>query len=128
MEKSTVILSENCDVNTDVPVLYRQNNSTIYVNGAYKVEDLYCDMKGSIYEYNDIVSAQFNQLKGKIFNLIEASITDKQQCEAVKGLIKGFCNDNYKNTVGDLGGLFTRLGFSDLSVPLSAEPLENRDR
>jgi hypothetical protein len=49
-----------------------------------------------------IVSNNFNRFKAKLFNLIEATIPDKIQAEATKGLIKGFANDEYKNTVSDM--------------------------
>lgn len=41
------------------------------------------------------VSNSFNRAKGKIFNLIEATIIDEKQSSAVKGLIKGFMSEEY---------------------------------
>ncbi len=48
------------------------------------------------------VGTSFNRLKGKMFNLIEASIVDKEQQTAVKGLIKGFANEEYKKCLGEM--------------------------
>lgn len=76
-----------------------------------------CYMYGSIMEYEDIVSCQFNQLKGKLFNLIESSITEEKQREAMKGLVKDFCNEKYKNTLTDLEGWIKRLGFNFNNIP-----------
>jgi hypothetical protein len=81
------------------------------------------------FQLEGIVSNSFNRLKGKMFNLIEATITDKQQCEAVKGLIKGFANDEYTNCVSDM-----RYQARDMKLltveesedfpPMSATPLD----
>lgn len=78
-----------------------------------------------------VVSNSFNRLKGKLFNLIEATITDKQQCDAVKGLIKGFANDEYTDCATDMRyhakdiGLLTNDEVSDFP-PMSASPLETQ--
>lgn len=82
------------------------------------------------FQIEGIVSNSFNRLKGKMFNLIEATITDKQQCEAVKGLIKGFANDEYANCASDL-----RYQARDMKLltveesedfpPMSASPLDS---
>lgn len=79
---------------------------------------------------NDVATS-FNRLKGKLFNLIEATITDKVQCEATKGLIKGFANDEFKICVKNMRysaeaiGLLQKVDI-DGFLPESAEPLENR--
>ena len=83
------------------------------------------------WQFQGIVSAQFNQLKAKLYNVIEASLIEEKQREAVKGLVKGFCNENYKNTIIDLEYFLKGLGVIDQNEgasipPLSAEPLENR--
>lgn len=49
----------------------------------------------SYYWVENKVAHSFNRLKAKVFNLIEASVTDKIQQEALKGLIKGFANEEY---------------------------------
>lgn len=82
------------------------------------------------FQLEGIVSTSFNRLKGKTFNLIEATITDKQQCEAIKGLIKGFLNDEYANCVSDM-----RYQARDMKLltieesedfpPMSANPLDS---
>src|SRR3990167_5101645 len=49
-----------------------------------------------------VVGGSFNRLKAKCFNLIEASVVDKSQQEALKGLIKGFANDEYQSCLEDM--------------------------
>lgn len=79
----------------------------------------------------ETVSNSFNRLKGKIFNIIEATITDKQQCDAVKGLIKGFANDEYTNCATHMRyhakdiGLLSKEEVTDFP-PMSAAPLETQ--
>src|SRR3990167_5081306 len=109
-------------------VFYTGDNLVVYTNGRYEMQ--FSDggpmLGGSIAEYYDIISAQYNQLKAKLYNLVEASVTDKEQREALKGLIKGFCNEHFRNTEQDMHGLLARLQFfkeSDLGSPI-AEPLE----
>ena len=74
------------------------------------------------------VSNNFNRLKAKVFNLIDASITDKQQATAVKGLIKGFANDEYRLCINDMRFTARDAGYiesEDNSILLlSSEPLE----
>ncbi len=86
------------------------------------------------WEFYDIISSHFNQLKGKLYNVIEASVSDKTQQEALKGLIKGFANQHYKNAVDDIENWLRRIGV-DLEVDLEkgwtphvAEPLESSPR
>lgn len=75
------------------------------------------------------VANNFNRLKAKIFNLIEASLPDKTQQEAMKGLVRGFANDEYKLCLDNMrycakeGGLIDGDG---AGVPATAMPLENR--
>jgi hypothetical protein len=103
-------------------------NTTIYKDGSYELnEDASPVMGGSVWEFNGIVSAQYNQLKGKLYNLVEASVTDEKQREALKGLIKGFCNTAFRNTADDLEHLMYRLGIIEKTFvggPRLAEPLE----
>jgi hypothetical protein len=84
-------------------------------------------IEGNVYEFHDIVSVQLNQLKAKLFNLIEATSTDAKQQEALKGLVKGFANTAYKNTTGDLTGLFQRLGFQVEDFNYGTNPLEGQN-
>lgn len=76
------------------------------------------------------VSRGFNILKGKLFNLIEASIKEEKQQIAVKGLIKDFSNDAYRIVIKDMrydavnAGLLTK---EDIELPESSYPLENRE-
>ncbi len=92
--------------------LVRINNTIHFVDGRYEKQEEGCPVTGgSIYEYHDIVGVQFNRLKGKLFNLIEASTIDEKQREAMKGLVKDFCNSQYNNVIGDLEYWITNMGF-----------------
>jgi hypothetical protein len=117
-------------------VLVKARGTEIFDNGDYRYEMSDSEginvvpIEGSVYEFYDIVSAQFNQLKAKLFNLIEASSPDKTQQEAVKGLIRGFCNEHYKNSVGDLAGLMERIGVIEDKYDaetLAIDPLGSRE-
>ena len=75
------------------------------------------------------VSNGFNRLKAKIFNLIEATITDEKQAQALKGLVKGFSNDEYKIVIDNMRFDARNSGYIPEGVessipPLAAEPLE----
>jgi len=76
---------------------------------------------------NDVAGG-FNRLKAKLYNLIEATITDKTQQEAVKGLIKGFSNDEYGLVIKNMRYTAKIAGYitGEQSIPESSEPLENR--
>lgn len=83
----------------------------------------------SYWELERVVAWSFNRLKGKIYNLVEASINDQNQQKALKGLIKGFANDEYKLCTSEMrycGRMLNLLSEGeDTEVPQSAEPLEN---
>ncbi len=54
----------------------------------------------SVIQYNNwafepILQQQFNQLRARLLNLAESSTRDKSQAEAMKGLMKDFCNQAY---------------------------------
>lgn len=73
------------------------------------------------------VSNSFNRLKAKIYNLIEASIPDKTQQAALKGLVKGFANDEYGVCIDNMrydAKQAKYLTEEDDFLPRSAEPLE----
>jgi len=76
------------------------------------------------------VSDSFNKLKGQIFNLIEASVTDEKQAKALKGLIKSFANEGYANCAKEMrkialhAGYLSKEDFDDFP-PMSANPLGN---
>ncbi len=61
------------------------------------------------------VSHAFNRAKAKIFNLIEATITEDKKQEAVKGLIKGFINDEYYKCIEAMRFSASRAKLIDLS-------------
>lgn len=78
------------------------------------------------------VSHGLNRMKAKIYNLIEASIPDTKQQEALKGLIRGFANDEYGIMVSNLRHISREIGFleegDDSEIPpMPAFPLEVRD-
>lgn len=82
------------------------------------------------WEFERVTAWSFNRLKGKIYNLIEASVDDEKQQKALKGLVKGFANDEYKLCVKEMrynarGTSLLPIG-EDTDVPEAAEPLENR--
>lgn len=115
---------ENCEeISRQREVLVKINNTTHFRNGDYREEGTIA-FEGANYEYLDICSAQFNQLKAKLFNLIEGTSVNEKQQNALKGLVKGFCNTAYNNTVGDLQGLMKRMGFESSDYIPTAEPLE----
>lgn len=73
-------------------------------------------------------STSFNRLKGKIFNLVEASIPDKIQQEALKGLIRGFANDEFGILCSNMRytarlAKFIEEGEDSEIPPMSANPL-----
>lgn len=84
----------------------------------------------SYWDLENVLSNNFNRFKAKLFNLVEASIANKEQSEAIKGLIKGFANDEYKNCVEEmryharLANLYPK-GEDSSIPPLSANPLES---
>jgi len=80
------------------------------------------------WEFESIVSTHFNQLKAKLFNLAESVSQTEKQADAQIGLLKGFCNEHYKNLITDLRFFLKEKGFlpknEDSSLPpFSAEPL-----
>ena len=83
----------------------------------------------SYYWIENAVASHFNRLKGKLFNLIEASITDKEQCKAIKGLVKDFANSEYGLCIENMRYEAKQAKFidekSDSTIPpLPAYPLE----
>ena len=88
-----------------------------YSNGSYVFEFKEQDKEGmkgrqgNIYLYKNLISSRFNQLKAKLFNLVETSTTSEIQAKAMKGLIKDFCNEQYRCTIGDMNFFVRDLGF-----------------
>lgn len=107
-------------------ILFKLNNTVHFKDGGYEqVVEGQPTISGGWYEFDPIVSVQYNQLKAKLFNLIESTTTNKVQQEALKGLVRGFCNTAYNNTNGDLCGWMQRMGFAvDEFIP-TANPLES---
>ena len=99
------------DSHSGLPETFMIGKTKHFRNGNYELVDDNIGIKGNVYEFYDIVGAQFHQLKGKLFNLVESVGMSATQEKAVKGLIKDFCNSKYKNTIEDLEGWVTRMGF-----------------
>lgn len=75
------------------------------------------------------VARSFNRLKAKIYNLVEASVSDKTQQEALKGLVKGFANDEYRLCVDEMRFIAMEMKLideEDRKLPAPAQPLESR--
>jgi len=106
-------------------LLFVLNNVKHFDNGKFTHEEENWGIQGDIYEFEGITSAQFNQLKGKLYNLVESSVIDEKQRNAMKGLVKDFCNEKYRNTIGDLKDWVKRMGFKIEDYPEGKEPLEN---
>ena len=68
---------------------------------------------GNIMDIFQCLSDNFNQLKGKLYNLIESSIPDNKQQNAVKGLVKDFCNDVYYDTSQGIDSHLRHMGFHE---------------
>lgn len=45
--------------------------------------------------FENILHQHFNRLRARLLNLAETSTRDRQQSDAMKGLIKDFCNEAY---------------------------------
>lgn len=82
-----------------------------YADGHYILETPDVGHSGSIYLFENLISARFNQLKAKLFNLAETSASNEIQLKAMKGLIRDFSNDMYRATVNDITYLFRQMGF-----------------
>lgn len=111
-EKNTVIEACVPGAPTGDSVVAVLKSTTHYLGGQYREEKPGCPATTSyIGEYEDIVAVQFNQLKAKLFNLVESSTVDKTQQNAMKGLVKDFSNQIFKQTVMDLQQMIKRWGF-----------------
>jgi hypothetical protein len=82
-----------------------------YADGRYNCDKGDIGYSGNIYLFANLLSSRFNQLKGKLFNLAETSATNETQLKAMKGLIKDFCNEQYKLSINDMSYVFRQLGF-----------------
>lgn len=83
----------------------------------------------SYWEFERIVAWNFNRLKAKLYNLIEGSVEEGKK-EALKALIKGFANDEYKMCIREMryhGRALKIIGEGEDSSIDFAEPLENKN-
>lgn len=82
-----------------------------YQDGRYTFKGTDIEYGGHLSNWFDSMSNDFNKLKGKLFNLVEATIPDAGQAAAIKGLIKGFCNDAFLETDDHMHAFLSELGF-----------------
>jgi len=79
------------------------------------------------WEFETIISTEFNRLKAKLFNLAETTIKEETQLKAFKGLVKDFCNEEYIQTILQMRTFMIDMGHVlEESFPITSEPLENR--
>lgn len=81
------------------------------------------------WEFEQILSTEFNRLKGKLFTLSETVFNqeDFERCKAHKRLIKDFCNEEYVNTIKQMRTFMRDMGHcKEEDIPISAEPLETK--
>lgn len=88
--------------------------------------------KPRYWDLEAVVSNSFNRFKGKLYNLIESTQLNPEQQKAIKGLIRGFANDEYRNCLEEMryyatGARFIPQGEGQSIPPLGAEPLETPD-
>ena len=95
-------------------LLYRYENAgmeiKIFMDGKYTIETENQGDVGNLFHYEKFVSESMNKLRAQIFNLLEASVTNEKQCNALKGLIKGFSYENQNDIVENIGDILLRLG------------------
>ena len=104
------------------------NEVSHFADGSFSKIDETGGYSDHVTHYRSGISGQFNQLKAKLYNAIEASGLDDRQSNALKGLIKGFCNHHYGVTIEEMDWWFTHMGFpmEKWGTPQTAEPLEDR--
>jgi hypothetical protein len=103
-------------------VKHYENGSYQYERKAHTGDIIRCS--GNIYLYKNLISSRFNQLKAKLFNLAETSASNEMQAKAMKGLIKDFCNEQYRSTIQDMNYYIRELGFT-IEEWLTDTPLED---
>lgn len=99
------------------------NGVTLFSEGRWQKGEY----EGGFGDFCNVVSDQYNKLKAQLYNLVESSVTDEKQREAMKGLIKGFCNEAYRETEKSIEYLFGEMGFKMEKTPIPSQPLENID-
>lgn len=60
--------------------------------------------------FEPILHNHFNKLRARLMNLAEASTRDKQQSDAIKGLMKDFVNEAYYPALRDIEGFLREKG------------------
>ncbi len=82
------------------------------------------------WSYTHHLSRPMNKLKGQLYSLIEASAQSREQSEATKKLVKGFCNDTYRDILDEMRWYLVRSDVLTVEQAetttshLLAEPLE----
>ena len=103
------------------------NGVELSPDGSYSYQGEAAGYKGHVDEYKDIVAVQFNRLRGKLFNLVEASIDDEARQKATKGLVKGFCDQAFGDIAADMGGLLQRIGFEmEKEIIFRSDPVDKQ--
>jgi hypothetical protein len=92
-------------------ILGEVNGVKHYADGRYNCDKGDIGYAGNIYLFANLLSSRFNQLKAKLFNLAETSATNETQLKAMKGLIKDFCNEQYKCSISDMSYQLRQMGF-----------------
>ena len=65
------------------------------------------------YHVQVILREKLNQLKARMMNLAEASVTDTRQCNALKGLMKDALNQAYFGSLRDIQSALVARGLDD---------------
>ena len=120
-------------VEEEKPLYVMENEESkieIYSNGGFNIDnyrrreedgdkEVVGGKGGNIFVYKEQTHNHFDMLRGKIFNLLEASITDEKQCEALKGLIRGFSNEAEGKISDNVGYFLECIGLYDMNIPKS---------
>ena len=67
------------------------------------------------YAYEPMLNQYFNRLRARLLNLAESSTRDKQQSEAMKGLMKDFINEAYYDSLHFMEAYARDMGIIDSS-------------
>jgi len=91
------------------------------------------ERKVSPWGFSGLLGAHLNQLKGRLYNLVDTIFGENVQGKATKGLIKDFTNHAYKNLYKDFEYFLRELGEikegeGQTDAPMPSEPLESEDR
>ena len=77
----------------------------------------------SNWAFRSILHQHFNRLRARLLNLAETSTRDRQQSEAMKGLMKDFVNEAYYPTCHEIEGFLRDKGVIPRGEGQSVDPL-----